>query len=49
MNLKKWLTTLGVTSVLFGSLLAGCSSGNESAEKKDNGAKQGEKVEIFYS
>jgi multiple sugar transport system substrate-binding protein len=41
---KKWLATIGVTSVLFGSLLAGC--GGENAEKKDGEGKQGGKVEV---
>ncbi|MBA2872700.1 multiple sugar transport system substrate-binding protein [Anoxybacillus calidus] len=44
MSPKKWLATIGVTSVFFGSLLAGC--GGENAEKKDGEGKQGEKVEV---
>jgi len=43
MSPKKWLATVGVSSVLFGSLLAGCSGGEESTGEKKDG---GEKVEI---
>ncbi|WP_044894018.1 ABC transporter substrate-binding protein [Bacillus alveayuensis] len=46
MNYKKWLAGIGVTSILFGSLLAGCGGGDENAGKKDGGDKKGEKVEV---
>ncbi|MGZ0084967.1 ABC transporter substrate-binding protein [Caldibacillus thermoamylovorans] len=45
MEMKKWLATVGATSVLFGSLLAGCSGG-EKTEQTNGGGKAEEKVEV---
>jgi multiple sugar transport system substrate-binding protein len=42
---KKWLATIGVTSMLFGSVLAGCSGGEKKVETNASG-NSGEKVEI---
>ncbi|MDZ5471217.1 ABC transporter substrate-binding protein [Bacillus sp. 31A1R] len=47
MKAKKLLATLGMSTMLFGSILAGCSVGDDAAKPKDSGDKAtGEKVEI---
>ena len=43
---KKWLTALGITSVLMGSILAGCGGGDEKAANKDASSNNGKKVEV---
>ncbi|GAJ38914.1 ABC transporter substrate-binding protein [Saccharococcus caldoxylosilyticus] len=43
---KKWLTALGITSVLMGSVLAGCGGGNEKAANQDASGNSGKKVEV---
>lgn len=45
MGKTKWMAALGITTMLFGSLLAGCGGG-EKSEKANGGSKQGEKVEV---
>lgn len=42
---KKWLAGLGITTMLAGALLAGCSGSNE-ANSKGSGGSEGEKVQI---
>ncbi|MEH7306826.1 ABC transporter substrate-binding protein [Neobacillus drentensis] len=44
MKTKKWLTTLGLTSMLVGSLLTGCSGDKEKSVK--TASEKNEKVEI---
>jgi multiple sugar transport system substrate-binding protein len=46
MKSRKWLATLGITSMLFGSILAGCSGGEDAGENDNSNADSGEKVEI---
>jgi len=46
MSPKKWLASVGVSSVLFGSILAGCSGGEDSTSEKKDGGEKGEKVEV---
>ena len=40
----KWMASLGMTTMLMGSVLAGCSGSDEKASS--NGGENGEKVEI---
>ncbi|GIN84901.1 ABC transporter substrate-binding protein [Heyndrickxia sporothermodurans] len=42
---KKWIASLGITSLLVGSILAGCSN-DASSDKKDNKTSGDKKVEI---
>lgn len=46
MKSRKWLAMLGITSMLFGSILAGCSSGENAGENDNSNADSGEKVEV---
>ncbi|WP_027408401.1 ABC transporter substrate-binding protein [Anoxybacteroides tepidamans] len=46
MKLKKWVAAAGVTSMLFGSALAGCSNGEEKTAGKANEGAKDEKVEV---
>ncbi|MFC4184183.1 ABC transporter substrate-binding protein [Saccharococcus thermophilus] len=43
---KKWLTILGMTSVLMGSILSGCGGGDEKAANQDASGNSGKKVEV---
>jgi multiple sugar transport system substrate-binding protein len=43
---KKWLTVLGITSVLMGSILAGCGGEDEKTANKDASGNNGKKVEV---
>ncbi|WP_374720074.1 ABC transporter substrate-binding protein [Parageobacillus toebii] len=43
---KKWLTVLGMTSVLMGSILSGCGGGDEKAANQDVSGNSGKKVEV---
>ncbi|AGT31261.1 sugar transporter [Geobacillus genomosp. 3] len=45
MGKTKWMATLGITTLLFGSLLTGCGGGEE-AKQANGDSKQGEKVEV---
>ncbi|MEH7238730.1 ABC transporter substrate-binding protein [Bacillus sp. JJ1562] len=42
---KKLLVSIGITSMLFGSILAGCSNSGDSGGK-ESGSKDGEKVQV---
>ncbi|RDE34199.1 ABC transporter substrate-binding protein [Parageobacillus thermoglucosidasius] len=44
--MKRWLTAVGITSVLMGSILAGCGGGDEKAANKEISGNNGEKVEV---
>ncbi|EID43467.1 ABC transporter substrate-binding protein [Parageobacillus thermoglucosidasius] len=44
--MKRWLTAVGITSVLMGSILAGCGGGDEKAANKETSGNNGEKVEV---
>jgi multiple sugar transport system substrate-binding protein len=46
MTMKKWLATLGMTSMLIGSALAGCSNGGETKEPDSSGGDNTEKAEV---
>ncbi|GMB10126.1 ABC transporter substrate-binding protein [Thermolongibacillus altinsuensis] len=46
MNKKKWLATVGVSTMLFGSVLTGCSGGEKAAEKEGDKQAADEKVEV---
>lgn len=46
MSKKKWLAGLGITTMLMGSILTGCSSKDASSESKDKNKGSKEKVEI---
>ena len=39
MSVKKWLATLGVSTMLLGGVLAGCSGGDNSSSTNENGDK----------
>ncbi|ANB60921.1 ABC transporter substrate-binding protein [Anoxybacteroides amylolyticum] len=43
--MKKWLA-ISMSTMLFGSALAGCSSGGEKTTEKETGGKKEEKVEV---
>ncbi|MBO1512502.1 ABC transporter substrate-binding protein [Metabacillus bambusae] len=46
MKSKKFLATLSLTTMLFGSILVGCSGGEKETDKGDNKTDSGEKVEV---
>ena len=43
----KWIASLGMTTMLVGSVLAGCSGSDEKASS--NGGENGQKVEIVFA
>ncbi|MBA2874279.1 ABC transporter substrate-binding protein [Thermaerobacillus caldiproteolyticus] len=46
MKRKKWLTMVGITSVLMGSMLAGCGGGDEKTAGEDTSGGKDEKIEV---
>lgn len=44
--MKKWFATLGITSMLIGSALAGCSNGEDTKKPTSNGDDKGKSEEV---